>query len=140
MDLIPWMPIIVEITKFTLDQIGKLVDSDLTSAKKTISNVHKIKISSQELTTADFPQLTLKINRLVSLDSIKRIEHNYQLAKNIKRQIEIKETALTCLMDQASGQAQQLQFELKRLHEDQFYPLINELNESLGQIYLDTTS
>jgi|688.fasta_scaffold233502_1 hypothetical protein len=139
MDLIPWMPIIVEITKFTLDQLGKLVDSDLTSAKKTISNVRKIKISSQELTTADFPQLALKINRLVTLDSIKRIEHNYQLAKNIKRQIEIKETALTCLMDQASLNAQQLQFELKRLQEDQFYPLINELNESLGQIYLDTT-
>jgi hypothetical protein len=133
------MPIIVEITKFTLDQLGKLVDSDLTSAKKTISNVRKIKISSQELTTADFPQLALKINRLVTLDSIKRIEHNYQLAKNIKRQIEIKETALTCLMDQASLNAQQLQFELKRLQEDQFYPLINELNESLGQIYLDTT-
>jgi hypothetical protein len=139
MDLIPWMPIIVEITKFTLDQLGKLVDSDLTSAKKTISNVRKIKISSQELTTADFPQLALKINRLVTLESIKRIEHNYQLAKNIKRQIEIKETALTCLMDQASLHAQQLQFELKRLQEDQFYPLINELNESLGQIYLDTT-
>lgn len=139
MDLIPWMPIIVEITKFTLDQLGKLVDSDLTSAKKTISNVRKIKISSQELTTADFPQLALKINRLVTLESIKRIEHNYQLAKNIKRQIEIKETALTCLMDQASLNAQQLQFELKRLQEDQFYPLINELNESLGQIYLDTT-
>jgi hypothetical protein len=42
-------------------------------------------------------------------------------------------------MDQASLNAQQLQFELKRLQEDQFYPLINELNESLGQIYLDTT-
>ena len=137
MDLIPWMPIIVEMTRFTLDQIRHLINSDPNSANKTISNVHKIKISSQELTTADLPQLTLKINRLVTLDSIKRIEHNYQLARNIKRQIEIKESTLTSLMDQASAQAQQLQFDIKRLQEDQFYPLINELNEGLGQFYLD---
>ena len=133
MDLIPWMPIIVEITKFTLDQLRSLVDSGFTSPNKTIPNVP----SSQELTTADLPQLALKINRLVTLDSLKRFEHNYQLARNIKRQIEIKESVLTCLMDQASAQAQQLQFEIRRLQEDQFYPLINELEKDLAQIYSD---
>jgi hypothetical protein len=137
MDLIPWMPIIVEITKFTLDQLRNLVDSDRSSAKKTISNSLETKINSHELTTANLPQLALKIDRFVTLDSIKLIEHNYQRAKNIKRQIEIKESVLTCLMDQSSVQAQQLQFDIKRLQEDQFYPLMNELNEGLGQIYLD---
>jgi hypothetical protein len=140
MDLIPWMPIIVEITKFTLDQLRSLADSDRTSANKTISIAPKIIVSLQELSTADLHQWATKINQLVTLDSIKRIEHNYQLARNIKRQIEIKENALTGLMDQASAQAQQLQFEIKRLQEDQFYPLINELNEGLGQVYLDATN
>ena len=134
MDLTPWIPVIVEITRFTLDHINSLVVSGRASAQEATSNTDKIEMILPELASANLPKLAKKFNQSVTLDSLRAVQNKYQRAKNIQRQVEIKEVAYSGLVDQAGPQALQLQFDIQRLQEDQLFPLIKELKEDLNHI------
>jgi hypothetical protein len=136
MNLIPWMPVIVEVTKFTLEQLGKLVDLTRTQGGVSSSEASKINITLDDLSEAKQSQLVDKIKPDLTPERLRSIQNKYNRAKNVQRQIELKEVAYTGLVDQNSPQALQLQFDIQRLQEDQLFPLVDELNQDLSEIFI----